>query len=62
MAIKGLAKQAYLNFTEYVLHRARKPWGQKEIKELDFSGDTRCTRQVTVTQSFKATIQVMSQN
>lgn len=44
MAVKRLAKQAHLNFSEHVLHRARKPREQKEIKELDFSEDTRYTR------------------
>ena len=38
MAVKELAQQAHLNFTEYVLHCARKPWRQKEITELDFWG------------------------
>lgn len=62
MAVIKLAKWIPLNFTECVFYCARNCGDYKEIKELDFSGDTDTCRKFTVKQSFKSTIQVMSQN
>lgn len=62
MAVIKFAKWIPLNFTECVLYCARNCGDYKEIKELDFSGDTDTCRKFTVKQSFKSTIQVMSQN